>query len=106
MQASWYTGCLPVRLFLAVGACWSWFSYLYIVVAISMVASFLVENKPVKLVHATCWGMAYFGGIPALIVLVIDTAISVLQFGYIPTETEPEPVEETVEIEVSVVDTM
>ena len=84
MQPSWYTVCLPARLFFAVGAYLAWFSYIYIVVAVGMVASFVMERKPVKLVHAACWGVAYFGGIPAFIALAIDIGISVVQFGHRP----------------------
>jgi|TARA_B110001452_G_scaffold262311_1_gene262174 hypothetical protein len=47
------------------------------IVGIGFLLSFLVEHDSIKLFHAVVWGLSYFGGVVALVLIVIDIVVSI-----------------------------
>lgn len=92
MLPSWYSVCIPSRIFFAIAAYFSWFSYIYILICVGFIISFVYERKLVKLVHAFSWGFSYFGGIASFILIIIDTAVSVsIAINTTPIPRDPVP---------------
>ena len=94
MTPNWYTVCLPTRLALAVMSYFSFFSYVYLIIGIGFFVSFILEYKNIKLFHAAVWAGAYFGGVAAFVLIVVDIVVSIAksQMPQTPQTPQPDPV--------------
>lgn len=90
MTPNWYTVCLPTRLAFAVMSYFSFFSYVYLIIGIGFFVSFILEHKNIKLFHAAVWAGAYFGGVAAFVLIVVDMVVSIAKLQM--PQPQPDPV--------------